>query len=46
MDWKELATGYGLPGLLIAAVVYVTSQLISKGYRLKIDFGPPSKTNK
>jgi hypothetical protein len=38
-DWKELAS-YGIPGLLIAAVVYLGARLIERGFTFQV---PPKR---
>jgi hypothetical protein len=45
MDYVALAK-FGVPGLLIGALVYLLNLLISKGYRLKLDLGPDSKAKR
>jgi hypothetical protein len=43
MDFRTLATDYGPWGLAIGVAYALGRLLISKGYRLRIDFGPHSR---
>ena len=38
-DWKELAA-YGVPGLVVAGVVYLVARLIERGFTFQV---PPKR---